>query len=383
MVDESRLSDWHATRVTERLGTRYPIVQGAFGGGLSTPELVAAVANAGGLGSFGANGLSPDQIEETARAIRHLTRGPFALNLWVPVANDAVSPPTPAQYRAAVTRLRPYFAELDLEPPTLEEILQTPMPRFEQQLEAVLKARPPAFSFIFGIPPVGALAECRRLGIVTVGTATNVAEGQALDEAGVDLIVASGSEAGGHRASFLRPVAEALATSALVPQVVDRVGVPVIAAGGIADGRGVAAAFALGAEGAQVGTAFLASVESGASAAHREALVRDGERSTMLTRAFTGRYARGLLNRFIREMAPHEAELPAYPWQNLLTLPFRRAAATAAMGDLLAMWAGQNVALVKARTAQEVMEFLVADTDRVLSRLGSLQPAEPHRMLRA
>jgi len=369
------------TRLTERLGIRSPIVQGAFGGGLSTPELVAAVANSGGLGSFGVQGLEPDQIEETARAIRRLTQGPFALNLWVPLAGDLAAP-TQASYDATMARLRPFFAELALEPPSLEEVLQAVAPRFEQQLDAVLRSRPPVFSFIFGIPPAEMLRECKRLGIVTLGTATNLAEGEALDAAGVDMIVASGSEAGGHRASFLRPVAEALATSALVPQVVDRVQVPVIAAGGIADGRGIVAAFALGAEGVQVGTAFLASEESGATPAHKQALVKPGDRSTMLTRAFTGRYARGLVNRFMREMSPYDSEFPAYPWQNLMTLPLRRAAARAGLAELLPLWAGQNVTLVRARKAAEVMDFLRTDTERVLDQLrekSSRHPGSAHQ----
>ncbi len=366
---------WQSTRVTERLGIRYPIVQGAFGGGLSTPQLVAAVSNAGGLGSFGAHGLEPDQIEATARDIRSRSAGAFGLNLWVPLPGERSEGLTHARYDAAVARLRPYFAELDLEPPGLEDLAQASTPHFDRQVEAVLRARPAVFSFIFGIPSTEVLRECRRLGIVTVGTATNLAEGEALGAAGIDLIVASGSEAGGHRASFLRPVAESLSISALVPQIVDRVSVPVIAAGGIADGRGVVAAFALGAEGVQVGTAFLATGESGAAPAHREALLRDGERSTALTRTFTGRHARGLVNRFAREMVEHESELPAYPWQNLLTLPLRRAAALAGAAELLPLWAGQNVALVKARSAAEVVDFLVADTERVMYRL-SAEPRE-------
>ena len=364
------LLEWWSTRVTARLGVRYPIVQGPFGGGNSTPELAAAVANAGALGSFGAHGLEPEQIEETARDIRGLTRNPFALNLWVPLAPGGPERPTEAQYLAAAGVVRPLFAELALAFPTFEEIAVSVLPNFEHQLEAVLRARPPVFSFVYGIPPAEALRECRRLGIITIGTATNLAEGEALDAAGVDLIVASGSEAGGHRASFLRPVEESLGTSALVPQLADRVRVPVIAAGGIADGRGVVAAMVLGAEGVQVGTAFLVSVESGASAAHRAALLREGERSTALTKAFTGRYARGLVNRLARELAMHEEEVLPFPWQNFMTLPLRRATAGAS-ADLQPLWAGQNVPLVRARTARDLVDFLVADTERVLAGLPS------------
>jgi nitronate monooxygenase len=205
-----------------------------------------------------------------------------------------------------------------------------------------------------------------------MGTATNVAEAVALDAAGVDVIVASGIEAGGHRASFLRPVAEALAVSALVPQVVDRVRVPVVAAGGIADGRGAVAAMVLGAQGVQVGTAFLASPESGASPPHKKALVEGTERSTMLTRAYTGRYARGLVNQGMRDLLRHEPVLPSYPWQGRMMAPLTRAAAKAGNPELMALWAGQNVPLVSLRPAAELMAFLVADIDRVVKQMEKL-----------
>lgn len=360
------LTGWRTTSLTRALGLRYPVIQGAFGGGLSTVELVAAVSEAGGLGSFGAHGLGPEEILQTAQAIRERTRGPFALNLWVPLPGEGAEPPRSDRYAAATALLEPYYRELGLEPPTLSALTESARPTFGRQLEAVLRARPPALSFIFGIPPAEALAECRRLGIVTIGTATNLPEAEALDAAAVDVIVASGLEAGGHRSSFLRPVSEALTLGALLPQVVDKVRQPVVAAGGIADGRGVVSALVYGAAGVQVGTAFLAAPESGASAAHRRALV-EGPRATVLTRALTGRYARGLVSRLARELAPHEAEALDYPWQNALTVPLRRAAGSAGMLDLIPFWAGQNAPLVKQRSAAEMLAFLVEDTERVLT----------------
>jgi nitronate monooxygenase len=197
-------------------------------------------------------------------------------------------------------------------------------------------------------------------------------EAEALDAAGVDVIVASGSEAGGHRCSFLRPALESLAVSALVPQIVDRVRSPVVAAGGIADGRGAVAAMVLGAQGVQVGTAFLATHESGASPVHKQALVEPTEHSTMLTRAFSGRYARGLVNRYVREMIPHEGALPQYPWQSRLVAPLARAG----IADFMPLWAGQNVPLVTTRSAAELMAFLVDNIDRVVSQTERLSRLE-------
>jgi nitronate monooxygenase len=363
---------WTATPLTELLGIRYPIVQGPFGGGRSTVELAAEATNAGGLGSFGANELEPDGIAEVAAGIRRLTSGPFALNLWVPLAAELEPPPTADQYAATVALLRPFYDTVSAEPPSFDDVVKGIGGKFDRQVAAVLAARPAVFSFIFGIPSAEVLRECRRLGIVTLGTATNVVEAEALDAAGVDAIVASGSEAGGHRASFLRPAAESLAVSALIPQVADRVGAPVIAAGGIVDGRGAVAAMVLGADGVQVGTAFLATHESGASPLHKRALVEPTERSTILTRVFTGRYARGIVNRYVRDMLQHEAVLPAYPWQNRMMSPISRAATSAGAADLMPLWAGQNVPLVTLRSVSQVMAFLVDDIDRVVGRTETL-----------
>lgn len=369
MTDSTRLG-WQATQLTERLGIRYPIVQGPFGGGRSTVELAAAATNAGGLGSFGAVDLDPEGIVEAAEGIRRLTGGPFALNLWVPLDPALEPPPTLAEYAAVVKLLGPYYEALQVAPPPYVAVIATSEGTFQRQLEAVLTARPAVFSFIFGVPPASALAECARRGIVTFGTATNLAEAEALGAAGVDMIVASGSEAGGHRASFLRSPAESLAVSALVPQIADRLRRPVIAAGGIVDGRGAVAALVLGAVGVQVGTAFLATHESGASEAHKRALVTTSEPSTMLTRAFTGRYARGVVNRFVRELLPVEQGLPAYPWQSRIVAPLAQAAARQDIPDLMPLWAGQNVPLVRRRSAAELMAFLVEDIARVADRYG-------------
>ncbi|MFP5501797.1 MAG: NAD(P)H-dependent flavin oxidoreductase [Candidatus Sericytochromatia bacterium] len=362
--------------MTRLLGIERPIVLGPFGGGLSSVELAGIVSNAGGLGSFGAHHLNPDGIHEVVTALRAETTKPFSVNLWVPLGTE----PSPAEaadaFAAAREALAPYYAALGLTPPALPERFGTP---FEDQVEALLDAAPPVFSFIYGVPSPAVLAECRRRGIVTLGTATHVAEAVALEAAGVDVVVASGSEAGGHRASFLGTPETSPAASALVPQVVDAVSCPVIAAGGIADGRGVAAALALGAEAVQVGTAFLACVESGTSDAHRAALTSEAARATVLTRVFSGRLARGIPNALRDGLEPLAQSIPPYPVQNWLTSSIRREAARQGRAEMLGLWAGQNAPLVRHRHARAFFDFLVADTEAQLARLAGLSAGRIER----
>ncbi|HYO16922.1 MAG TPA: nitronate monooxygenase [Thermoanaerobaculia bacterium] len=352
---------WTNTRFTERFGRRYPIVQGPMGGGASTPELVAAVSNAGGLGSFGCYHLEPEAILQTAADIRRLTAEPFALNLWIPREREDGVNLDPSEAGRALARLQPYRDELGLPP-----LAQPPAPtvqNFERQFEAVLEARPAVFSFIFGLLPAPLVEEARRRGIALIGTATTVEEAEALEESGVDFVCASGFEAGGHRGSFLRPAEQSLTgTLSLVPQVVSAVRVPVLAAGGIADGRGVAAALVLGAAAAQIGTAFLMCRESGASELHRAALAdRARARRTALTRAYTGRLARMLANRVADEMARPPFEILPYPHQNELTRELRYAATRAGRDDLLPFYGGQSAPLASPRSAADLVAALAAE----------------------
>jgi nitronate monooxygenase len=230
----------------------------------------------------------------------------------------------------------------------------------------LLDANVPVFSFIFGIPAREMLDECRRKRIVTIGTATTRDEAAALDEAGVDAVVASGFEAGGHRGSFLRPAEDSLTgTMSLVPQVVDAVGVPVIAAGGIGDARGVAAALALGAEGVQMGTVFLTCEESGASRLHREALREPAARHTGLTKGFTGRLARGIRNRLMEELNRSGAESLPYPLQRQLVRNLATAAEAAGRADLMPLWAGQSAGLSTCTEAAEFLGVLVEELAEV------------------
>lgn len=353
---------WTSTRFTERFGCRYPIVQGPMGGGASTPELVAAVSGAGGLGSLGCYHMEPAAILSAAAEIRLLTAEPFALNLWIPREREDPGSLDPGEAGRALARLQPYRAELGL--PPLAELPAPTVQDFERQLEAVLEARPAIFSFIFGLLPAPMVAEAHRRGIALIGTATTVEEAEALEASGVDLVCASGFEAGGHRGSFLRPAEQSLTgTLALVPQVVSAVRIPVLAAGGIADGRGVAAALVLGAAAAQIGTAFLMCRESGASDLHRAALAdRARARRTALSRAYTGRLARMLANRYTDEMAQPPAELLPYPLQNEITSELRYAAARAGRDDLLAFYGGQSAPLASLRSAADLVAILATET---------------------
>jgi nitronate monooxygenase len=361
---------WTRTRVTEKLNIKLPIIQGPFGGGPSSIQLAAAVSNSGGLGSFGAYSFSPEQIKQLVAELRAQTKQPFAVNLWIPFTPEGEKSITEGEYQAALVRLAPYYAEVGVAAPTYDSLFRSQ--DFNAQVESLIDAAPPAFSFVFGIPNDGVVRECRKRGIVTIGAATNVDEAIALERAGIDLIVATGSEAGGHRVSFLHNPDESLALSALIPQVTDKVDVPVIAAGGIADGRGVVAALAFGAGAVQIGTAFLACDESNATPTHKAAIRSELSRHTTLTRAFSGRYARGIKNRFLLEMQDKEQSLPAFPYQNFLTQPMRQGAAKSNNPQLQSLWAGQNAPLTKHARAAELIDYLVTDTTNVLAKLRNL-----------
>jgi nitronate monooxygenase len=357
---------WTDTEITKRFGIAYPIVQGPLGGGISSATLVAAVSNAGGLGSYGANNLPPAQIKEVAADIRALTNKPFAINLWV----DEGKPPRPNRQVLAATLawFAPYYRELGIEEPDLPASFGQD---YNAQVEAVLAVKPRVFSFVFGIPSNEVLRACRAQSILTIGTATTVDEARALDEAGVSAIVASGFEAGGHRGSFLQPPEDCLmGTLALIPQVAEAVKTPIIAAGGIADARGIVAALALGAQAAQIGTAFAACEESGAPAAHRDKLFSDGAKDTVLSSVFSGRLARGMRNRLMEEMASRTAELLPYPAQSWFTGILRKAAIEQGRGDLISLQAGQATPLIRHRKAAALMAELVRQTPRVLARLS-------------
>lgn len=345
-------------RLTTLLGIDAPIVLGPFGG-MSSVELTAAVSEAGGLGSYGLYGYAPDRIADTAAGLRDATARPFALNIWVPVGDEVR--PGEVDVAAALEVVAPLYAELGLKTPTPPASF---LVDFQEQLDAVLEARPAVASFVFGLPDAAGVAALHERGTLVVGTATTVAEAVRIAEGGADAVVATGLEAGGHRVSFDRRAEASLVGSiALIPQVADAVPIPVIAAGGIADRRGVAAAFALGASGVQVGTAFLRTRQSAASAAHRAAIDSATDTGTVLTRAVTGRLARGIPNRLIRLVEEAGAVLP-FPAQGWLLGPVRGEALARGLGDLQSLWAGQAAPLARRDDARDVFQELVAGVPR-------------------
>lgn len=345
----------------DRFGLGHPIVQAPMAGGPTTPAMAAAAAEAGCLGFLAGAYLTPDGIRAAAAEVRQLTQRPFGINLFLPETATA-SEEAIARMNAVLDTFRRPLG-LPLSPP-----LALPKADFAAQIEAVLDVRPAMASFTFGCPSRELVARLQAAGIAVAGTATCVREAVALDAVGVDVVVAQGAEAGGHRGTFPETPEDAMVgTFALVPQVASRIRVPVIAAGGVMDGRGIVAALALGACGVQMGTAFLATRESGAAPVYRKALLGSDDEATTLTRAFSGRWARGLRNRFIREMAPH-APLP-FPLQNVLTRDLRQAAAKAGEADLLSLWAGQASALTREGSISELVSAWHQEAAEVLARL--------------
>src|SRR5882724_2798203 len=350
---------WKENRLTAKLGIDYPVIQGPLGG-LSSQKLTAAVSNFGGLGSFAAHSLTPGAIKDVLAEIRSLTSKPFAMNLWVSMEDEGARTSDENAFNRSLAPLVGDFAALGGPRPTYKPYLPK---RFEDQARVLLDANVPAFSFIYGIPPQEILEECRAKGVVTIGAATTPDEAAALQEAGVDAIAASGFEAGGHRGSFLRaPEDSLIGTFSLVPQIADMVNVPVIAAGGIADARGVIAALALGAEAVQMGTAFLACEESGAILLLRQALRGKKAGHTALTKAFTGRLARWIHNRLLEELNQEGTAILPYPLQRRLVRNLAIPAEAAGRSDLLPLWAGQSANL---STCTDVLAFLTSLVEEI------------------
>ncbi len=350
------------TALTERLGLVHPIIQAPMAGGGDTPSLVAAVSESGGLGSIGGSYMAPTQIAETLKTIREKTKRPFGVNLFAPLP----APVPPKDYAPAIARLAPYYAELGLPPPSAPVAANY---GFDDQLAAVRDSGAAVFSFAFALVPRDVIAAAKARGMLVMGTATTVEEAVALTEIGVDAVVAQGSEAGGHRGSFARPFeASMIGTMALVPQVVDAVSVPVVASGGIMDGRGIAAALALGAGAVQMGTAFLTCEEAGIPEAYKQAILAARAHETRITRAFSGRPARGIVNRLMAEVG--DGDVPGFPLQNALTRPLRTEAGKRGRAEFLSLWAGQGLGLARRQSAAALMKRLVEETEATVRRIA-------------
>ena len=352
-----------SNELLRELDLTHPIIQAPMAGGGDTPALVSAVSASGALGSIGAAYLAPEQILQAAKSVRASTSRPFAINLFAPQP----VPETPRNMRPILDLLAPFFAELDLPAPQIPEPAKIV---FADQFEAALESGASVFSFTFGLLSPEAVAKIKSRKIFLIGTATTVVEAMALENAGADAVVAQGSEAGGHRGTFAVDFgAGMIGTMALVPQIADAVKIPVIASGGIMDGRGIAAALALGASAVQMGTAFLTCNEAGIPEAYKEAILAAREDQTRITRAFSGRPARGIVNRFMEAIESNSAEIPPFPIHNSLTRPLRNVAAKQNRAEYLNLWSGQAPRLARRQSAADLIERLARETREAISRL--------------
>lgn len=356
---------WPDQRITELFGIEHPILLAPMAGPCST-DLAIAVANAGGLGALPCAMLSPDQIRADLLTIRARTKRPLNVNFFVHRMPDA----DPAAEQRWKSRLAGYYTELGIDPDAPVKALSR-APFDDVACTIVEELKPEVVSFHFGLPEPSLLARVDATGAKIIGSATTAAEARWLAERGCAAIIAQGAEAGGHRGMFLTSdVATQVGTFALVPQIVDAVTVPVIAAGGISDGRGIAAAFALGAAGVQVGTAYLFCPEARVSPLHREALKWSRDDATAMTNLFTGRPARGIVNRLMREVGPMSPDAPPFPTAIPGLAPLRAASEAKGSSDFTSLWSGQAAALSVEMPAADLTRKLADDALAHLKRLA-------------
>ncbi|MEH6908881.1 nitronate monooxygenase [Bacillus sp. AFS006103] len=350
--------------MTELLKIEYPIIQAPMAGGVTTSKLVAEVSNSGGLGMIGAGYMTPIQIREQIQEIKQLTSNPFGINLFVPNDFNVME----NQIKLSNQILHPIRQQLNLhqkdslEIPNFNEVFAI----FMEQIKVVMEENVPICSFTFGIPSKEVIAELKQANILLIGTATTVREAVENEIAGIDLVVVQGSEAGGHRGNFIDGNEESLVgLMSLIPQVVDNVNIPVISAGGIMDGRGLMASICLGAQGVQMGTAFLTCVESGAHQVYKEAILNANEDQTVLTRSFSGKWARGIKNKFILELQKNEEFLPDFPIQNALTQEIRKFSAAHNNQEFMSLWSGQSPRLAKSQTVESLIKSIIAEAQKL------------------
>lgn len=347
----------------QRFQLPHPIIQAPMAGGPTTPALVAAVANAGGLGSLAASLLTPEQMVATAAAIRALTDRPFAINLFI-MPDAAVNTETAEQ---GLAYLKPTYAQFDCPLRLPTKWAESFLPQFD----ALLSIKPAAASFTFGLLTPAQVNALQAANIAVMGTATTVAEAIAWAEVGADAVCVQGFEAGGHRGTFLNDIDDSLVgLMALLPACVDAVSIPVIAAGGIMDGRGIVAAQALGAAAVQMGTAFLSCPEAALPTPYATALRHASGDQTRLTRLFSGKHARGIVNDFMRVHQAAETTVPAYPIQNALTGPIRAAAKAKGDAEHVSLWAGQGVGLSRQLGAAALIQQLIEETTAIKANLA-------------
>ncbi len=337
------------------LNITYPIIQAPMAGGATTAELVSAVSNSGALGSLGAGYLSPEKTESEIKAIRNLTNKPFAVNVFIPEHSEFDI----NKINRMNNRLNQYRELFNL---PFNPIISPPNPNlFNEQLEIIIKHRVPIFSCTFGMPSKEVILRLKKHDIVIIATATTVEEGLALEQQGVDIVIAQGIEAGGHRGTFLKtPIDKQPSVMTLVPQLVDQLNIPVVAAGGIMDARGYQAALCLGAVGVQMGTAFLTTEESGISELYKQTLLESHTDKTVITKIFSGKPARGIKNRFVKEMEIHQDDIPDYPIQNSMTRDIRKAAQMNNNPEYLSLWAGSGVSQCQKTNAHDLISQILS-----------------------
>jgi nitronate monooxygenase len=357
-----------STPLSAKLGLASPIIQAPMAGGPSSQELVAACTAAGVLGSFGFAYTQPDEMKKQSAWVRAKTDRPFGINLFTSAQPGQIDA---GSQRGALDAVAGYYKELGL--PAPEPVNAPYAPDLEAQLDAIAEIRPRVFTVHLNDLNQKRITEFQTLNILVGGSATCVAEAQRLESLGFDFVIAQGGEAGGHRGSYLRdPYQSLTGTLALVRLIACSIKLPVVAAGGIMDGAGIAASLALGAQLAQLGTAFIPCPESGAPQIHKDLVLKSKEDSTQLTEKFSGKPARGLSNRFMTEMGAKDAPQLAFPAQNSVTGKMRQAAAKAGKPDYLAMWAGQAAPLSRALPAAELIARLNAETIESIQTLKGM-----------
>jgi nitronate monooxygenase len=354
------------TPFARKLGLKVPIFQAPMAGA-TVPELILAVGRAGGLGGFGFAYTEPEAMKEAVQKVRSAADVPIHINLFV----ERPAPPVSREALAeAAQRLKPFFEALKL---SIPETLPPPYcPDLSAQIETALSLKPALLSFQFHPFPAETIREAKRLGIPVGGAATTLEEAEKIDALGVDFIIAQGAEAGGHRATFVNMSEPGLVgTLALTRLIVKRCKAPVVAAGGIMDGAGIAAVLALGAQAAQMGTAFLATPESGAPAEHKRALKTLAVNGTAVTRNFSGRWARGIKNRFIEETEARPGPLLPFPAQHQLTVRLRAESNRQGKPDCVALWAGQAYPLAAEAPVAELMARWMAEAKEIVNRMAA------------
>ncbi|MNK08012.1 Nitronate monooxygenase [compost metagenome] len=335
---------------------RLPLVLAPLAGGGSTPELAAAVCNAGGLGSLGSAYSKPADIEREAARLRELSSRPFLINLFVPCKDPVL---TEEQIQKALSATRGFRQELQIPEPTLKAPFSDD---FDKQFESVLRIKPAAFSFTFGVLGSEYISACHKAGIYTIGTATTLEEALELEEVGVNSITLQGVEAGGHRGIFdLNSEDPQVSALDLTKTCSQRIKLPLITAGGIMNGQDIKKALQAGAQAAQMGTAFLTCDESGISAPYRRELLKTTHKETKLTRVFSGRIARGIENRFMKEMEGKMDSVLPFPAQNVFTRDLRKASAAVGSSEFLSLWAGTGADSIRSMKAAELVSVLIEE----------------------